>query len=493
MLPIAPPDSRVGLFFNKAANRCNIVFYMVSKGEGQLISSKTHQLITSAVTGVLALALAVTAFVPSAYALENMDPADFNNLESKSMEGESVDTCEHISNDGTITKEPSCSSAGEKTYSCTKCGKILQVQSVPKLNHIPSEEGKVVRQPTRYDVGQINYYCTACGELVFAKAIPMLPWNEKQPENPISPTPAPTPSPNPNPSIPTVPPTSDIPVHCENHEWVSDEEMLYCRKCNQIGHYHNFSQNLKCDETGHWRECLVVTCGQRKDFGEHEWVEKDGRTECRVCGYVESDNSTPPAPTHPPIQSPMTPMPNKDNENKQQPNSTQAPMHTIHGQITGSTFDLSEEEKEPAASPKSTQPPEDSKPKMQHMGITVPIFFANAEFDENGNCFIGNLNFQTDKSAPVEIQDVELTVEKGWKLVTYEGEDKIGKKQVSVIINHCPSIDDGFEFNPKYFTVPIPQNGLLELPFKVCTQGPDWTSSSEESPLKIVAHIGAAS
>lgn len=475
-----------------------------------MISLKKHRLMTSAFAGVLALVLAIAIVVPPAYALEDAARADSNSAESGTTEGEKVEVCKHVSNDGVVTKEPSCSAEGEKTYSCTECGQILQIQSIPALNHVPSEEGKIVRQPTHYDVGQINYYCTICGELVFAKAIPMLPWDAEQPEEPVSPTPSPDPTPLPNPSpnpdVPTTPPSPTIepieppvphiPGPCENHEWVSDGEMQYCKKCNQINHYHNFSQNLRYNEIGHWRECLVTTCGQRKNFSEHEWVERHGRVECRVCRYVKHDIVVQPTPAPIPPETPQVPpVPNKENQYRLSP--TQAPMHTVHGQVTGpTTLDAPEEGneiKEQAATPAPTQQPQENvSSEKQHMGITVPIFFENAEFNENGNCFVGNLNFQTDKSAPVEIQDVELIAEKKWKLVAYEGEDEIGKKQISAVINRCPSVDGGFDFNPKYFTVPIPQNGLLELPFKVCVRGPEWTSS-KEAPLKIVAHIGAAS
>lgn len=224
---------------------------------------------------------------------------------------------------------------------------------------------------------------------------------------------------------------------------------------------------------------------------------------CTVCGEIAFAKSIPSLPwdsneanTQTQETSPSPSQPQTPNKTLEKPSVVQAPTNTNNNEVADLPSNLINREDEPVndqyRSPKPTQQISTVKEiQGHHMGITVPIFFTDAEFNESGNYFIGNLRFQTDQSAPVEIRNVELVPEKRWKLVPYKGEDAIRKRQISVAINHCLSTAGGFEFNPKYFTVPIPYNGILELPFKVCVYGPDWTAS-KHSPLKIKVNIGAA-
>ena len=43
--------------------------------------------------------------------------------------------CAHILDKGTITREPSCETTGEKTFICTKCGEIIRREEIPALGH----------------------------------------------------------------------------------------------------------------------------------------------------------------------------------------------------------------------------------------------------------------------------------------------------------------------------------------------------------------------
>ena len=43
--------------------------------------------------------------------------------------------CAHVSDSGTVTTEPGCETAGEKTFACTKCGETIRLEEIPALGH----------------------------------------------------------------------------------------------------------------------------------------------------------------------------------------------------------------------------------------------------------------------------------------------------------------------------------------------------------------------
>ena len=68
----------------------------------------------------------------------------------------------HTWDDGVITKEPTCGEAGVKTYTCLECGETMEVEVEPTGLHI-WDEGEVILEPTEETEGQIRYTCTVCG------------------------------------------------------------------------------------------------------------------------------------------------------------------------------------------------------------------------------------------------------------------------------------------------------------------------------------------
>ncbi len=54
--------------------------------------------------------------------------------------GDKTDTASHISDSGKITTQPTTSSEGIKTYSCTVCGKVLSTENIPALTPDPTPD-----------------------------------------------------------------------------------------------------------------------------------------------------------------------------------------------------------------------------------------------------------------------------------------------------------------------------------------------------------------
>ena len=69
--------------------------------------------------------------------------------------------CEHVYNDGVVTKEPTCLTVGEKTYTCQKC-KETTIETIPMVAHNYKEE--TIKEPTYAEKGLKKYTCSICGD-----------------------------------------------------------------------------------------------------------------------------------------------------------------------------------------------------------------------------------------------------------------------------------------------------------------------------------------
>lgn len=117
---------------------------------------------------------------------------------------EQVDFEKHISDDGTITIEPTETSEGEKTYKCTVCDYVIRTEPIAKLDHkhvldanwtydasghwhkcstcsekvdfaVHTEDsGTITKQPTMTAEGEKTYKCKVCGYVIRTEAIPAL-------------------------------------------------------------------------------------------------------------------------------------------------------------------------------------------------------------------------------------------------------------------------------------------------------------------------------
>ena len=64
--------------------------------------------------------------------------------------------CVHVSDEGTVVKQPTCSEEGLKRYSCVKCGETLREEPLPKTDH------DFYRSETEYDEKGNPYYILSC-------------------------------------------------------------------------------------------------------------------------------------------------------------------------------------------------------------------------------------------------------------------------------------------------------------------------------------------
>ena len=73
-----------------------------------------------------------------------------------------ISSCEHQWNDGVITTEPSCTSVGVKTYTCTKCNET-KTETIPAAGH-KWNDGEVTTAPTCDNAGVKTYTCAVCNK-----------------------------------------------------------------------------------------------------------------------------------------------------------------------------------------------------------------------------------------------------------------------------------------------------------------------------------------
>jgi len=69
---------------------------------------------------------------------------------------------EHVWNDGEISKESTCTEAGEKVYTCKVCGET-KTEEVAALGHSYSEEWTVDKEATCEEAGSKSHHCTRLG------------------------------------------------------------------------------------------------------------------------------------------------------------------------------------------------------------------------------------------------------------------------------------------------------------------------------------------
>ncbi len=178
--------------------------------------------------------------------------------------GDKTDITEHTEDSGTVTKEPTETESGVKTFRCTVCGYEIRTETIPALSHThvyssdwktdaenhwhecacgdktditehTEDSGTVTKEPTETESGVKTFRCTVCGYEIRTETIPAL------------------------------------------------------------SHTHVYSSDWKTNAENHWHECA---CGERLNYSEHVFDSgtvtryptntKAGEIEyrCNICGYV---------------------------------------------------------------------------------------------------------------------------------------------------------------------------------------------------------------
>ena len=117
---------------------------------------------------------------------------------------EKVDFAAHISDNGTVTKQPTETTEGEKTYKCTVCDYVIRTEPITKLDHKhvldtnwtsdasghwhnctgcsekvdfaahTEDSGTITKQPTMTEEGEKTYKCKVCEYVIRTESIPTL-------------------------------------------------------------------------------------------------------------------------------------------------------------------------------------------------------------------------------------------------------------------------------------------------------------------------------
>ena len=205
--------------------------------------------------------------------------------------GHDIAATGHTWDDGTITKEPTQTETGIRTYTCKKCHKT-RIETIPMLKGHHWDNGTVTKEPTCTEPGEMTYHCTDknCNES-YTETIKATGHQHTKLINKKDAT-------------------------CEEKGYSGD---TYCEDCKQIiktgkaidptGHTKTEIRNKKqatCKEEGYTGDTYCVTCGKKLASGEtiaktdHDWTiteteatcEHDGMKTytCDICGTTKSES-----------------------------------------------------------------------------------------------------------------------------------------------------------------------------------------------------------
>ena len=286
--------------------------------------------------------------------------------------GEKSDTAAHTWDNGTVTVKPTTDREGEKTYTCTVCGKT-KTETVGKLppshthnygtdwksdnsNHWHEcscgeksgtaahtwDSGRVTVQPTTDKEGEKTFTCTVCGRTK-TETVGKLPqshthsygtewksdnnnhWHECDcgEKNSIAVHTWDS-------GRVTVQPTTDK----------EGEKTFTCTVCGRTktetvgklpqSHTHSYGTNWKSDSNSHWHEC---TCGEKNSIAAHTWdsgtvtvkptTDREGEKifTCMVCGRTKTETVGKLSQSHTESSQPGDKKP--DNSNQQNNGNTE--------------------------------------------------------------------------------------------------------------------------------------------------------------------------
>jgi transcription elongation factor Elf1 len=120
----------------------------------------------------------ITVEIKCSHANLNAWKSDIDSHWQECPCGHMTDANAHQWNQGTVTKEPTESSKGEKTYTCVVCD-AKKVESIEMLSPTHQwNQGTVTKEPTESSEGEKTYTCVICGAKK-VESIEMLSSNTK--------------------------------------------------------------------------------------------------------------------------------------------------------------------------------------------------------------------------------------------------------------------------------------------------------------------------
>ena len=98
---------------------------------------------------------------------------DHEDFQLDAASGKEIKTCTvcgfvadknhaHTEDSGMVTKAPTCTEKGLRTYKCTVCGEELRTEEIPATGHT-EDSGNVTKNVTLDTDGERTYKCTVCG------------------------------------------------------------------------------------------------------------------------------------------------------------------------------------------------------------------------------------------------------------------------------------------------------------------------------------------
>ena len=182
-------------------------------------------------------------------------------------------TAEHNWDGGSVTKQPTETEAGIKTYTCEDC-RGTRVEVIPKLesDQPMTLSAKVIENTSDGILVQINVSDTQpiVGSLISAsyndngKMLGAVPCAAAE-------------------TVSVKLPAGGTLVKVI---WMQEDTYLpiYEPVLLQLGHSHKPNMQWSSNETNHWHECTGSVCREKLDFAVHVDTSADGL--CDVCGYL---------------------------------------------------------------------------------------------------------------------------------------------------------------------------------------------------------------
>ena len=170
------------------------------------------------------------------------------------QDGTEIAATGHDWDDGKITKEPTQTSTGIKTYTCKTCKKTKE-ETIPMLKGHNWDQGTITKQPTCTEQGEKTYKCTDedCNE-TYTESIPATGHKNTKVINQKDAT-------------------------CESEGYTGD---ISCDDCNQV-----IKAGKAISPTGHdWNEGTLKTAPTCESEGVKEYT-------CKTCGKTKEEPIAP--------------------------------------------------------------------------------------------------------------------------------------------------------------------------------------------------------